>query len=524
MTSPIVSKLLEQRLANEALAEFESDFTPSSVGLWEMAQKKATDKFGHFPSAEGLDYAFGWYNLKEGYWNTDISEEVLDEGTLHHWFKGSKSKDGKPGWVQADGSPCANEEGEDKTPKCFSSGRLAALKRKGKKGESKIKSAVRRKREEDPGQQQKSGGAKPTNVKTFAKGKKDKDYVEAEPKLKKEEVEIQEKKDVKGKGSGSKDACYHKVKARFKVFPSAYASGALVQCRKKGAANWGTKKEGYAPGDVDQKVGAVTPIPQDEREAARQRILAKALAAKKKREMKKEDTSELDAAREQRILEMKQQKLAEISKKALQDRASKGDREAMAKLHQLRAAGKIGKEYGFEPGAKKDIPDMTNEERIPTQNGNMLMVTFTWRGKYLGMKVFFPELKMPTRTEVQQVLEKVYPGCFVRHYVKTFVQPQEPYINVGVAEETEVSEDWQKVNKSDKTDGMSKKAVAAYRRENPGSKLKTAVTGDPKPGSKDAKRRKSFCARSKGQQDMHNIDCSKTPDKPVCKARRRWKC
>ena len=48
----------------------------------------------------------------------------LKEGTLHHWFKGSKSKDGKPGWVQADGSPCANEPGETKTPKCFSSARL----------------------------------------------------------------------------------------------------------------------------------------------------------------------------------------------------------------------------------------------------------------------------------------------------------------------------------------------------------------------------------------------------------------
>jgi NADPH-dependent glutamate synthase beta subunit-like oxidoreductase len=87
-----------------------------------------------------------------------------------------------------------------------------------------------------------------------------------------------------------------------------------------------------------------------------------------------------------------------------------------------------------------------------------------------------------------------------------------------------LDEDWQKVNKGDKTDGMSPAAVKAYRRENPGSKLKTAVIGDPKPGSKDAKRRKSFCARSKGQQDMHNIDCSSTPDKPVCKARRRWKC
>ena len=44
---------------------------------------------------------------------------------------------------------------------------------------------------------------------------------------------------------GKKDACYHKVKARYDVWPSAYASGALVKCRKKGAKNWGnkTKKE-----------------------------------------------------------------------------------------------------------------------------------------------------------------------------------------------------------------------------------------------------------------------------------------
>ncbi len=85
-------------------------------------------------------------------------------------------------------------------------------------------------------------------------------------------------------------------------------------------------------------------------------------------------------------------------------------------------------------------------------------------------------------------------------------------------------EDWQKVNKSDKTDGMSQKAENAYRRENPCSKLKTAVTGNPKKGSKDAKRRSSYCSRSEGQKDMHNIDCTKTPDKAICKARRRWKC
>ena len=99
--------------------------------------------------------------------------------------------------------------------------------------------------------------------------------------------------------------------------------------------------------------------------------------------------------------------------------------------------------------------------------------------------------------------------------------------NPKTALEQGVAEDWQKANKRDKTDGMSKKAVNAYRRENPGSKLKTAVTTKPsklKRGSKASKRRSSYCSRSAGQQKMHNISCSKTPDKAICKARRRWNC
>jgi len=88
-------------------------------------------------------------------------------------------------------------------------------------------------------------------------------------------------------------------------------------------------------------------------------------------------------------------------------------------------------------------------------------------------------------------------------------------------------EDWQKSNRKDGVDGMSQKSVNAYKRENPGSKLQTAVTTKPsklKKGSKSAKRRSSYCSRSKGQKDMHNIDCTKTPDKKICKARKRWNC
>jgi len=68
--------------------------------------------------------------------------------------------------------------------------------------------------------------------------------------------------DKKGKGSGTKDACYHKVKASAKVWPSAYASGRLVQCRKKGAANYGKSKsegfEGWADNAILEKTAAWT--------------------------------------------------------------------------------------------------------------------------------------------------------------------------------------------------------------------------------------------------------------------------
>ena len=55
--------------------------------------------------------------------------------------------------------------------------------------------------------------------------------------------------------AGEKDACYHKVKSRYKVWPSAYASGALVQCRKKGAKNWGnSKKKSNENVEMDSKL------------------------------------------------------------------------------------------------------------------------------------------------------------------------------------------------------------------------------------------------------------------------------
>lgn len=86
------------------------------------------------------------------------------------------------------------------------------------------------------------------------------------------------------------------------------------------------------------------------------------------------------------------------------------------------------------------------------------------------------------------------------------------------------TEDWQSVNRKDNTDGMSQKAVNVYRKENPGSKLKTAVT-EKDPKGKRASRRKSFCSRMSGMKKrLTSAETAKDPDSRINKALRRWRC
>ena len=132
------------------------------------------------------------------------------DSSLRDWFTKSKSSDGTPGWVQLGGKyagkPCAKQPGQTTKPKCGSS----KMKRNLNKKEEDA--AFRRKNAKDPNPNRKG---KAINVKT-------------------ESTQIHE---------GEKDACYHKVKSRYSVWPSAYASGALVKCRKVGAKNWGNKSK-----------------------------------------------------------------------------------------------------------------------------------------------------------------------------------------------------------------------------------------------------------------------------------------
>ena len=563
-------------------------------------------------TAKQLHYAFkDKHNKIPDDWIKD-----LKEGTLHHWFKGSKSKDGKPGWVQADGSPCANEPGETKTPKCFSSSRLSSLKRKGEKGEALIRSAVRRKRQEDPGQQQKSGGAKPTMVKTFAKGKKDPNYIKAEPGIK-EEMEINEaQKDRPGKGSGKKDACYHKVKSRYDVWPSAYASGALVKCRKVGAANWGTKKEEVTDtslSDVDLPVN-MPPVrgvhvdyekrycPKCKKEELRSECQygtkywdmysiptkLKDMFNKEEKDhehsMARSQLSTIDSA----VKRLKKKMKGEGNIEAwVQSKITKAADYLDAAADYIDSGEHNVDEMKCWPGYKKKgtqelfgkkynrcvkVEDVTLEDaegntfaevidlitpepikgfksqvteasRMQAQTGNVVSVTLTWRGKYYSLKIFFPQVKLPSRKDINNELQKVYPGSKVVYHSVSEIQPGQPLIQAfgpqggssaklgsnrnyvkPMGEEFEVEEDWQKINRKDKTDGLSQKAVDAYRRENPGSKLQTAVT-EKNPTGNRKDRKNAFCRRMSGMKKrLTSAKTARDPNSRINKALNRWNC
>ncbi len=191
-------------------------------------------------------------------------------------------------------------------------------------------------------------------------------------------------------------------------------------------------------------------------------------------------------------------------------------------------------------GFKSQVQEAT---RLQAQTGNVVGVTLNWRGKYYSLKMFFPQVKLPTRKDINVELQKVYPGCNVLYHSVSEIQPGQPLIQAfgpqggsaskpgpnrnyvkPMGEEVEIDEDWQSVNRKDKTDGLSPAAVNAYRRENPGSKLQTAVT-EKNPTGKRAKRKKNFCRRMGGMKKrLTSAETARDPDSRINKALRRWNC
>jgi len=415
----------------------------------------------------------------------------MNEEGLRDWFGKSKSKDGKPGWVNVvTGGTCASDEPEEGTPKCVSSAKRASMSK------AERLSAARRKKSADPGQQQKSGAAKPTYVSTDKPKKK-----------MKEELELQE-----AEKKAKKDACYNKVKSRYSVWPSAYASGALVKCRKVGAANWGNKSESvemvrYCPGCKKNEMQSECKYGSKFWEAYSQP--AQGLTDNQM----KFSIAQVHPANEEKDHEysMARSELSTIisAAKRLKKKVGKGEGslEAWVQSKITKAADYIDTAADYLDSGQGKVDESTT---IEDANGNTFAQVIDivgpnhmqpvvdedcWKGyKQVGMKKKGP---------------KIVPNCV-----------KEEYSNWR----EELSEDWQSVNRKDKTDGLSQKAVKAYRRENPGSKLQTAVT-EKKPKGKRAKRRASFCRRMSGMKEkLTSAETARDSDSNINKALRRWNC
>lgn len=277
-------------------------------------------------------------------------------------------------------------------------------------------------------------------------------------------VEVGDEIDIE---EGKKDACYHKVKSRYSVWPSAYASGALVKCRKKGAANWGnsTKKEETEINEACWK--------GYEKKGMKTMFGKKYPNCVKK--TKKEEVELID--------------------------------EKKGCMHNHK-----GEECPVH--GNKECPDIVKEAvRIPAKTGNIIMTSLNWRGRYYALRMFFPSTKVPTKAEVQIEIDKIYPGARVQSYHATDYVPGQPLLQVaeGAA--------WTKKAGKNKEGGLNEKGRKSYEAQNPGSDLKapSKKVGNP--------RRASFCARMKGmKKKLTSAKTSRDPDSRINKSLRKWNC
>ena len=265
-----------------------------------------------------------------------------------------------------------------------------------------------------------------------------------------------------------KDACYYKVKASAKVWPSAYASGRLVQCRKKGAGNYGNKSEGVAE--------AGNP--------AQQAAIAIAMKKEGNRPMNEYNAEYDDEAG-----------MADNNLETLQ-RAVEG-------IDDLIQTG-------------DNLPEWCQEKIAVAKS--MLVAVWDYMYSEEASDEVDPEVDEMFEAMTQLVAEMAQKNRVSEDLVwETFEAMPDNVLYETAA--------WRRKEGKSKKGGLNAKGVASYRRENPGSKLQMAVTTKPsklKPGSKAAKRRKSFCARMSGVKGP----MKKPNGKPTRKALalRKWNC
>ena len=216
----------------------------------------------------------------------------------------------------------------------------------------------------------------------------------------------------------------------------------------------------------------------------------------------------------------------------------------------------------------QDNSHVSEATTVPRKNGQTISVVFTFRGKYMAMRVFFPELRVPAKAEVQDAIVKIYPGARVTSYSVVPFDPTEPFLQLPEEVEespivegddgssvkkqqqmvqrkqlvldrqklllrkkamqqgsqsadvvTSESAAWTRKAGKNKEGGLNEKGRKSYERENPGSDLKapSKKVGNP--------RRASFCARMKGmKKKLTSKKTASDPNSRINKSLRAWNC
>lgn len=142
-------------------------------------------------------------------------------------------------------------------------------------------------------------------------------------------------------------------------------------------------------------------------------------------------------------------------------------------------------------------------------------------GKKIDPKVYLEE----SRKRVKAVVDSAR-----KQEIKKGINTYDDYLKSKIKKQRSGGKTpaWQRKEGKNPSGGLNAKGVASYRRANPGSKLKTAVTTKPsklKPGSKAASRRKSFCSRMSGmKKKLTSAKTANDPNSRINKSLRKWNC
>ena len=479
---------------------------------------------------------------------------VHKEGNLHKWFKGSKSKDGKGGWVNVvTGGTCASDEPGEGTPKCVSSSKRASMTK------AERLSASRRKKKADPNQQSKSGAAKPTYVSTDKKKAVKEDFLSMI-------LEVSDAKMFR-----QSDENLDKLKKKFDGMDSSPANTFMQKriAKEVKRREQQKRKEMLNP-TVQIKDDFMPEITEDCWDGYEKKGMKTMFGkrypncVKKKRKSVKEDyysgQGEKNVKRTKDFMDKKGQKGAPGLNAMIARQEEHKNKRGKKKEKGVKTEGMA---YGMYKGSgkpsgpmaaylkkkkeeekKKKVNEGKNPSRRPSFSLMIMKDKKTKRdeygdpiksdGSYAGKK---NEDKNPkdekiTRSESYSANPKQQAAIAIAKLekkendkVKQKLQKNsyEPDMSL-----VEGSPAWQRKEGKSESGGLNAKGVASYRAANPGSKLKTAVTTKPsklKKGSKAAGRRKSFCSRMKGMKaKLTSAKTARDPDSRINKSLRKWNC